>query len=196
MASRVERSVLLASGGERNESSAPGNPRYLYFSSSPSLPPPLSLYSRPPWTTLATRDLIAPSSSAPLLLLTARCSRSRFISRREGGGALIRHANVQRSALIKAIPARPLFLPGCRRGQRVRDEMGKGRNAFEIALCSSIVAFFPPFPKAFPSMGGRGRYLGERDFFGREFRWNVSLLTMYQFLACRENTLRSKLLID
>lgn len=32
--------------------------------------------------------------------------------------------------------------------------MGKGRNAFEIALCSSIVAFFPPFPKAFPSMGG------------------------------------------
>lgn len=147
---------------------------------SPPLPPSSpSLYSRPPWTTLATRDLIAPSSSAPLLLLTARCSRSRFISRREGGGALIRHANVQRSALIKAIPARPLFLPGCRRGQRVRDEMGKGRNAFEIALCSSIVAFFPPFPKAFPSMGGRGRYLGERDFFGREFRWNVFLLTMY-----------------
>lgn len=81
--------------GERNESSAPGNPRYLL----PTHPLPLSTHDH----VNHSRDLIAP------LHRTARCSRSRFISRGKRESALIR-SNVQRGALIKAIPTRlPFF---------------------------------------------------------------------------------------
>lgn len=139
---------------------------------SPPLPP-----SSPSLSTLDLREPLSPpatlSPPPPPPLFSSSPPDARevdlfHVERERGGFDSPRECAKKR--VNKSDTRPPLFLPGCRRGQRVRDEMGKGRNAFEIALCSSIVAFFPPFPKAFPSMGGRGRYLGERDFFGREFR--------------------------
>lgn len=41
--------------------------------------------------------------------------------------------------------------------------MGKGRNAFEIALCSSIVAFFSPLSQGFSFDGGGGVGISARE---------------------------------
>lgn len=133
--------------------------KWVECSGKPSLPlplPSLSFLSIPPWLPAPSEPPYRPPPL--LLLLAARCSRSRFISRVEReGAALIRHANVQRSALIKAIPApAPSFYPARERVEHVRDPI----VLFDCGLFFSRkgISFLFPLEKE------RERFLGKRIF--------------------------------
>lgn len=171
MASRVERSVLLASGGERNESSAPGNPRYLYFSFSPSLPPPLSLSTLDLREPLSPPATLSPPPPPPLFSSSPPDAREvdLFHVEREGGGfdsprecakKRVNKSDTRPPPLFTRLPSRAT---------------GKGRDGErEERVRDRIVLFdcglFSPLSQGFSFEGGKGWYLGERDFFGREFR--------------------------